>query len=551
MWLRNIFLKTLGDCRIAILGWGLGIGVITPLIFALIPTLLSDSNARATLNALVKLPAIRLFGEPVDVLTPGGYATWRLALILPLLSVWALLVTSRTLRGEEESGALDLLLSMPRSRRHVVFAKLGAIGAAILLIGIVVGLMAVTGGLATGSPVPFQAALLFGLNMALLAGVFGACALLASQFTKERRSAAGVTGALLGMSLLIASAARVLPGKEWIARLSPLYYFERSKPLVHVVDPQAMLLLAALTFVVGSAGVLLFLQRDIGGQIGIGSDLLETAAHRRALFTGSPLLQSVLARSLGALAVPIASWGLGLAVYTGALTAILQQAQRNLLDLVESIARFGPMYAEAIARFTGGHDAAMNARSLTAVFTVVAAVFSILAVTLASRWAGEEEDGRFDLLLSTPRPRHHVMLARFAALTIGLLIVAGFIFASTALTAGAGGFALDRIRLAEAAFGLVPIGMIVAAAGYLLAGWLHSRTVTGILTGLLLGSFIVTLLGPLFKWPPLVMQLSIFEQYGTPLVTGLQPLRVAGLLGVAAAVLAAATARFASKDLIR
>jgi hypothetical protein len=47
------------------------------------------------------------------------------------------------------------------------------------------------------------------------------------------------------------------------------------------------------------------------------------------------------------------------------------------------------------------------------------------------------------------------------------------------------------------------------------------------------------------------MQLSIFEQYGTPLVTGLQPLRVAGLLGVAAAVLAAATARFASKDLIR
>src|SRR5690242_4231468 len=112
MWLHNIFLKTLGDCRVAIVGWGLAIGSIAPVIFVFVPALLGDSEARAMVAALVELPALRLFGEPVDVLTPGGYATWRLALILPLVGVWALLVTTRTLRGEEESAALDLLLSV-------------------------------------------------------------------------------------------------------------------------------------------------------------------------------------------------------------------------------------------------------------------------------------------------------------------------------------------------------------------------------------------------------------------------------------------------------
>ena len=553
MWLRSVFLKTLRDCRVPIAGWGLGIGGMAPLIFALVPTLLADSNARAALAALAHHPAVRLFAEPVDVLTPGGYATWRLTLILPLVSVWALLVTTRTVRGEEESGALDLLLSTPRSRLHVVTAKLAAIATALVLIGSVMGLMAFAGARFTDTAVSLGAALLFGFNTALLAAVFAACALLASQFTRGRRSAAGFTGALLGLSMMMASAGRVLPGASWVGRLSPLYYFERSKPLVTGADPQAMLVLAALTAALSAAGVVLFLRRDVGGQIALAPGAREHAAVRGpALPPPAPLLQSIFGRSLAALRVPIVSWGLALAVYAAGLTAILQQAQRNLADLLETAARArGPMFAALVSRLTGGHDSAMNERALNAIFTLVAVVIAAFAVTLTSRWAADEDEGRLDLLLSTPHRRSHIMLARFSALTIALLAVTGCLFASTGLTAWIGSFALNRVRLAEAAFGMVPIGMVVAAAGYLLAGWLRSSSVTGVLTGLLLASFVVTLLGPLFKWPPAVMQLSIFEQYGAPLVDGLHPARVAGLLVVAGATLTAATVRFATKDLVR
>jgi ABC-2 type transport system permease protein len=98
---------------------------------------------------------------------------------------------------------------------------------------------------------------------------------------------------------------------------------------------------------------------------------------------------------------------------------------------------------------------------------------------------------------------------------------------------------------------MVPVGLVVAAVGYLLSGWLRTAAVTGILIGLLLASFLLNLLGPPFHLPRILMQFSIFEAYGAPLVDGLRVSSTLGLLGVAAAALAIATVRFARKDLGR
>ena len=46
---------------------------------------------------------------------------------------------------------------------------------------------------------------------------------------------------------------------------------------------------------------------------------------------------------------------------------------------------------------------------------------------------------------------------------------------------------------------MVPVGLVVAAIGYLLSGWLRSRPSTGILIALLLASFVITLLGSFFQ----------------------------------------------------
>ena len=552
IWLHSVFGKTLRDCRAPILGWGLGIGIMTPLIFALTPGLLADPQARESILALVQHPAMRIFAEPVDVLSPAGYATWRLSLILPLLGIWALLAVTRTVRGEEESGALDVLLSAPRSRQHVVTAKVAGIAVALAAIGLVIGLMAWAGSSLTHAPVGLGAALLFGLNATLLASVFGACALVASQFTTGPRSAAGITGVLLGLSMMMTSAGRTVPNGTWIGQISPVYYFEQSKPLVASVGvkPAAMLGLGGLAAGLAGAGIALFLRRDLGGVVALPFGAAHTARQVSRCSSGW-LIRSLFARGVGSMVAGTAGWGLALAVYAGGMTAILQMAQENLMDLLERVAARAPMYAELVTRLTGGRDAALNARSLTAIFTLIAAVVAAFAVSLASRWAVEEEDGRFDLLLATPHRRREIMLARFAALTLAIALVAATVCASVGLTAWLTEYALDPAGLVQAAFGMVPIAVLVAAVGYLLSGWLRAAAVTGTLTALLVASFLVTLLGPLFKWPWYVMQLSIFELYGTPLVDGLHTNRVLGLLALSALILTAATTRFATKDLVR
>src|SRR4029077_10185058 len=100
-------------------------------------------------------------------LTPGGYATWRLSMVLPLVSIWALLTVSRTLRGEEEHGGLDALLSVPRSRLRIAVEKLAAVAVSLLLIGLLISVLALAGALAIGLRLASGRALLFGLNTSL------------------------------------------------------------------------------------------------------------------------------------------------------------------------------------------------------------------------------------------------------------------------------------------------------------------------------------------------------------------------------------------------
>lgn len=551
MWFRSVFLKTVRDYRVPILGWGIGMGILAPIVFAGVTRVFVNSQARAELLALTRNPALRLFAEPVDVLTPGGYATWRLSLVLPLLAIWALLTVSRTLRGEEEHGALDLLLSVPRSRLRLAAEKLGAVAISLLVIGVLIAVSAFVGAVAIGVDLDPGRALLFGLNTTLFALVFGALALIVSQFTREARTAAGVTGVLLGLSFVLTSAGRVVSGGEWIGQLSPLHYFEQNKPLVagYAINWSAMVLMAAAALVLTAVGVALFVRRDIGAPVVL--PLLHLKPRR--LPRGVPLyawsLRSVFARNLSTAARPALWWSAAVGCYTMLLTALLRQLQQNISDLLGDLARSGPLYAALIAQATRAGEVTVNMGLLNLVFTLLVVVVAAFAVTTANRWANDEEGGRLELVLGTPNPRRRVILAHFGAVAVALTMVTASIFVGAVVAAAVVGMQLDTGRVAQAAIGMVPVGLVVASAGYLLSGWLRTRALTGILIALVIASFLITLLGRLFHWPDVVLRLSIFEHYGAPLVDGLRLLRVLGLLGVAAAMLATATLRFTHRDI--
>src|ERR1700686_5328694 len=195
MWLRSVFLKTLRDYRIPILGWGIGMGLVVVSPMASVATLLTTPQARAQLVGLAASFAWN--ADPVAVDTIGGYATFKIGIFIFLIANWPLLAGSPMLRRGEDRGSLDVLLSPPRPRLNVAFEKLAAMWTALLAMGLLIGLLAFAGGRKFGGGFSLGDALLFGLNLALLCAVVGGVALLISQFTQESSPAAGWTAGLL------------------------------------------------------------------------------------------------------------------------------------------------------------------------------------------------------------------------------------------------------------------------------------------------------------------------------------------------------------------
>ena len=62
---------------------------------------------------------------------------------------------------------------------------------------------------------------------------------------------------------------RVYAGTEWLSRLSPVYYYNLSKPLVpsYGTNAAAMLGLLGLSILLSAAAIWLFARRDIAGTV--------------------------------------------------------------------------------------------------------------------------------------------------------------------------------------------------------------------------------------------------------------------------------------------
>jgi len=120
---------------------------------------------------------------------------------------------------------------------------------------------------------------------------------------------------------------------------------------------------------------------------------------------------------------------------------------------------------------------------------------------------------------------------------------------ASGVAAQVAGVALDGRHLAEATLGMIPLGLLIAAIGYLASGWLRTAADTGPLSFLLAAWFLISFVGPDLKWPDATLRLSVFYYYGTPLLRGLEAANIGFVVVIAAAALALAALRFARKDI--
>ena len=549
MWFNSIYLKTLRSFRIAILGWSVGMGLVMVELAAAVGSLISTPAARQVLVSLASSYAWN--AAPVAVDTVGGYSTWKIGIFILLIAVWPLLACSRILRGEEERGSLDVLLSLPRGRTRIALEKLAAVWTALLLMGLLIGLITFAGGQKFNADYSLADSLLFGLNIALISGVFGSLALLISQFTQERGTAAGVTGGLLVVFIVLDMVHRVIPGTDWISRFSPIYYYNLSKPLIpgYGTDPAAMLGLLGLSVLLSGAAIWLFARRDIGAPVALPGFLQrpERAVQpARALPVNAWSLRSVYTRSLAKIIFPTFWWTIVIAGFAAWMVVVVKQMANQLNTLAT-----GSSFLKDLITRLGGGGANFNANLLSALFVLLPLLLMAFAVTQANSWAADEDEGRQELVLATPQSRLAVLLARFGALTTATVIIGALTLALTALAAAASGLALDWSNLAAATLSIIPLGLLTAALGYLFSGWLRAAVDTGLLSFLLVIWFFISFVGPGLNWPDAALHFSAFYYYGTPLLNGLPTGDTLLVLAVALVALVLASMRFARKDIGR
>ncbi len=549
MWFSSIYLKTLRDFRVAILGWGVGMGLLMYVVLIAVPALIATPQARASLVSLAG--SFVWFADPVAVATPGGYVTWKYGLTILIIAIWPLIACSRLLRGEEERGSLDALLSLPRGRMRVALEKLTAVWTALLGIGLLIALLTFAGSKSASADFGLSDALLFGLNIALICGVFGSLALLLSQFTQERGTASGITGGLLLVFIVLDMVHRVIPNTVWISSLSPVYYYNLSKPLIpaYGTNPGALLILLALNILLSGAALGCFVRRDVGGTVALPGFVRlpeRTMRPERVLPVNAWSLRSIYTRSLGMIVVPACWWTLGIAGLAGWMVVLVKQTEVSMAAIYKS----SPILKYFLTR-VGGGDTATNATILSALYILLPLLLMAFAVTQANRWSADEEDGLHELVLSTPQSRLTVLLARFGALATAMVIMGVLTLAAATVASVATGLKFDGGNLAAATLSIIPLGLLTAALGYLLSGWLRTAVDTGLLSFLLVIWFFISFIGPGLNWSETTLRFSAFYYYGTPLLHGLPLLDTLGVLAVAVVALALASVRFIRKDIGR
>jgi ABC-2 type transport system permease protein len=233
-----------------------------------IAALLHDAGQFDQLAALLPPSVRKVLGSALgSIMTFNGIVCGVYFDTGYIIALLALAITLATLPASEiESGFADLILARPLPRHWLITRTIALVLLAILLMllmilaGTWVGLTLFAPPDAPWPSAPQTAALSLSLGMLVLSWSGVALALGAVC----RRGVAGATTSLLAFGALILDwAHRLWPPLDWIAWLSPFYYFNPYELVDGPLRPENLLILWAIAMTGFTLAYLAISQRDI------------------------------------------------------------------------------------------------------------------------------------------------------------------------------------------------------------------------------------------------------------------------------------------------
>lgn len=315
----------------------------------------------------------------------------------------------------------------------------------------------------------------------------------------------GAGRGLVDLDLEVAAGSHSAADWSW---LSPFALYDRTTVVApggrfDVPATAALVVAAAVIAAFSAAG---FRLRDVGAPL-----LGRRRARRRSVRmpSANPLLRVPVLSALWEQRLGLLAWLLGSAV----LAAFLLSIATSTNEMLRSTPSF-----QGYFRAGGTDDPALLLVSLFW-FGLAAFMMAVYATTQAGRWAADDAEGRLEMTITQPVPRWRVVAERGLTLTAASALIAA---AGTLVVAGLApsqGIHLRADRLLLATAMLVPLALSFGALGAAIIARLP-RLALPVLAATAVAGYFLQQLGPLVRWPGWALDLSLFQLYGNPLISG-------------------------------
>ncbi len=431
-----------------------------------------------------------LFGQASHLDSVGGFTAWRSTILVMLAGgVWGLLLATKALRGEEDEGRTEALLSGPLTRLGGTGATLVGLATTMLTAFAVLAIATVAVGRG-GGYFSVSAGLWFALTLMIGPAVFVAVGALTSQIAPTRRAASTIAGIAFGATYVVRVIADAGSNGRWLSWLTPFGWVERMRPLTGTnVAP----LVPAVLSIVVLVSVTLWLseRRDVGAAV---LPDRPTADPRTGLLNSPGGLTVRLWRGT------TIGWAIGLA----AMGLIFGMISKSVSDAVSE----NEGVADVFKRLGAGEFSARAYLGVTFIF--LSALIGVIAANFVASSRDEEADERLEHIIVRPVSRVRWLVDRvaIAALAILLLGVVSGVGGWVGILAEDAGVGFGRMLLAG--LNLVPPGLFVLGFGTLAFG-LVPRWAGPAAYAVVAWSFFVEFVGAIVKANHWVLDTSLLH----------------------------------------
>lgn len=261
------------------------------------------------------------------------------------------------------------------------------------------------------------------------------------------------------------------------------------------------------------------------------------------------MLRNVFSKTLWDQRISILGWSLGVALAASVYAAFYPSIRSpEMAAALES-------YPQAMIEAFGLSDMISPAGYLqSTVFGIIGPILMLIfAISTGSQAiAGDEERGTLDLLLAYPVSRTQVLLQRFAALSVAILLIGASVFAMLLALNNPSELALPVSHLAAMVLHLGLLGLSFGALALMTGALTGRRTLAlAVASGIGVVTYFANTLAPRVEGLEWARRLSPFFYYsgGEPLRHGFQVGDAAILLLLTGALIGAGVAGFNRRDL--